>query len=785
MSSSGDYELPPCPDGDRCTDMDERHLSAFSHGGFKVRKLCPPKSDYYSPLDSREWTGFCTDPDPKHAFEFCHPHSNVGRVPFQGSNVRDIGNVTDIYEHPEHLECFRVDFLSNTQRLLNITREYVKKENGGEDVDSKILEEIKEWFLNLCPVHICSDGVLLSCIKNGGIQSRISLKSFWFNDEAIANAVWNNLIVRDLFKTFRPGSEKYPFFRKYLLLQVIKLRYETLKENFDEAKKKISENYDDPEKRETHLKDIDELKAKTREITPEEKVERDLILYRLLITPKETADKAEKEDIDKLDEHIKSVLKSVLFLFGNLPGVGNTKDERLRLDYSPFAIVGPNQCIDYGNGDCAVILNPNVMFHPDFYMTPVAAVLYLGRAYRKTDDVTCREWVNPENDPQNKALLKKKYPSGNRKYISEKAKDGDKDPWGCLHDLCLDKLSPAIPEWADAMAYEWIARVHSSRGTPVKDIKLSNILDLWKEFESRYVSEGHLPQSVPRQYWLKIIMKKKSYEYIMADESGKAFIEHFTKKYPSEGIVVVPDDADLSKVDLGMIKPEIDKSSKEGKELIADLARQRAVLDRVFDEFNPENEKRYRRGPYCPTGFTFGLDQKCPGKEVFIPIEIPIKENPVCHLYFTATRGKFSLILGNTGDVFEKDKPRVMLSLKINTKEEVTKKRLEAQLCHDFEESEIEPEDDAFGKQKAFEDRNIKDMHFHLELCRVEREVRVMLSGNLWIRNHAIAVFKIDDKIPFEFSHISFMPGEEGEDINPTIWNLKYTPKPLLEPVIA
>ena len=80
-----------------------------------------------------------------------------------------------------------------------------------------------------------------------------------------------------------------------------------------------------------------------------------------------------------------------------------------------------------------------------------------------------------------------------------------------------------------------------------------------------------------------------------------------------------------------------------------------------------------------------------------------------------------------------------------------------------------------------FRSGDVDDMHFHLEICREKREVRVMFSGDLWIHNSKIAVFKIDDKIPFEFSHISFMPGESGVLINPTIWNLKYSAERLCE----
>jgi len=139
---------------------------------------------------------------------------------------------------------------------------------------------------------------------------------------------------------------------------------------------------------------------------------------------------------------------------------------------------------------------------------------------------------------------------------------------------------------------------------------------------SFYVSEGHLPQIVPRHYWKKIFLNEETYNFIQADESGKKFL---------------------------------------------DLMKERVVKVVTGKDTRKEATKYLestRPGPYRPHGFTFSMDPHDTGEEIPIPFTLPTDKQ--VFIYFSSTKGIFDVILSNVADYFNKDVPRSMITIHFN-----------------------------------------------------------------------------------------------------------------------
>ena len=75
---------------------------------------------------------------------------------------------------------------------------------------------------------------------------------------------------------------------------------------------------------------------------------------------------------DKALEEYAKVLSSILM---NVKPIGFGVDKEIGTNKNVFAIQGYNTG-NYGNGEVAIVFKRSIMKHPDFFMTPVAAMGY-------------------------------------------------------------------------------------------------------------------------------------------------------------------------------------------------------------------------------------------------------------------------------------------------------------------------------------------------------------------------------------------------------------------------
>jgi len=260
-----------------------------------------------------------------------------------------------------------------------------------------------------------------------------------------------------------------------------------------------------------------------------------------------------------------------------------------------------------------------------------------------------------------------------------------------------------------------------------------------------------------------------AYAFIEADESGKTFLDHFKRQHGESSIVVV----------------------KRGAYPVESVEYKETVLERVFDVFNPEESGHLLRTPLYPSGFTFPLDKDCQGKEVFIPMRIPV-ENPECHLYFAVTEGPFFLVLGNTGDCYERGVNRETFKMRINTRISDGGSHFDAFFCRDCRERKVlpvgghryecdVPEDRVRRGTSEFDERlmrmgRVSNMHFHLVLNKESKQVHLWFSRDDPREWGPEFVFQLPSTPPsvceFNFHHVSFMSDKNNKGEGPTIWNL-------------
>lgn len=77
----------------------------------------------------------------------------------------------------------------------------------------------------------------------------------------------------------------------------------------------------------------------------------------------------------QLDKTIEGYAKLLSEILLKVTPIGFGVDKEIRTNKNVFAIQGFNVG-NYGNGEVAIIFKQSIMRHPDFFMTPVAAMGY-------------------------------------------------------------------------------------------------------------------------------------------------------------------------------------------------------------------------------------------------------------------------------------------------------------------------------------------------------------------------------------------------------------------------
>eukprot|EP00741_Cyanophora_paradoxa_P017593 tig00021012_g16993.t1 len=175
-----------------------------------------------------------------------------------------------------------------------------------------------------------------------------------------------------------------------------------------------------------------------------------------------------------------ALTSAALTLAGEPMGIGYEADRLMGTDRHVFSVLGPNTGHHYG--DIVLVLSEDVMYHPDFNVTPMA-----GTSYKSGRVVPRRPWAFPDRQMQEPEFQDQRVEAFHR-----------------------SKLHPAFPGWHETAAREVTAWVRAKTGK--EKPTLEDVLAYWEGVDSHFVFECHLPRLVPLSYVEKIIMPKDIFE---------------------------------------------------------------------------------------------------------------------------------------------------------------------------------------------------------------------------------------------------------------------------------
>lgn len=290
---------------------------------------------------------------------------------------------------------------------------------------------------------------------------------------------------------------------------------------------------------------------------------------------------------DKALEEYASLLSSIIM---DVKPIEFGVDKEIGTDKHVFAIQGYNTG-NYGNGEVAIVFKRCIMKHPDFFMTPVAAMGYYQGWYCFNSNkiiyiIILLFYYIIYNIYyyyyyfMNNHFLKNHFIA--KLAIDRRPWMGEAKGWerGGRQDYLESMFQLGTKDWPKACAMEWIARVHKDKGTDPNRVSLKDIQDMISGADPHTAIESHLPSFVPLDYIERVyikkgvinystldIVKKHGVEYNEVDEPKRAVIDAMSRiKAVLEGDMkgysfAMPTDREIHiPVDLGSIKA-IDKIS--------------------------------------------------------------------------------------------------------------------------------------------------------------------------------------------------------------------------------
>ena len=469
-----------CPHGDNCNDFSDEHLQTYCHPNVPiVRKRCR--------------TPWCTNMNPQHRREYYHLPTRMALSPVDMLNCRDPGD-QEAYGDFSKTAGARVPFFSNTTKWLDRLNRYIGPDFSTQ---SRNFREIRAWFENLRPIHMCDAVTAISMCKTGAMLSSMKMKTLWESKRDIVNCTFSREVTRKILgdnperiKRLKKYGGKYVLMRQGLI-----------------AKDKIPKLSADATKNAQAIK----IYQKTGVIGPDKENElKECFAACVSVCGEDLVRKVEKE----LDDVVDAISK----LIDNAPGINHDSDEIMRTNHIVFSIVGPHYH-NYGDTEVVFVMRKTIMWHPDFYMTPGAAT-----SFRKCHYHMGREpWMGPS-----------------------KPADG-----GAMDDYFTEKFSLIDPRWSEAAAKDFIFRtlnVEFKRPiTEASMVTLDMLRQYWSKVNAHAVIEGHLPSLVPLDYVEHIIIQKSAYEKIMKDPIAKAQFDAWVKRYGPNFIEVVNTDVEVRK----------------------------------------------------------------------------------------------------------------------------------------------------------------------------------------------------------------------------------------------
>ena len=313
------------------------------------------------------------------------------------------------------------------------------------------------------------------------------------------------------------------------------------------------------------------------------------------------------------DQTAKIVLASIE-LGTHLAGIGFDVDKKLGTDKHVFSILGPH-CGTY-YGDIVITFKQELMFHPDANVSIHAGTGFCsGRVY------VFRPWWSD--------------PTAEEKRIEH------------FHH---SKLHCSYPRYEYAAAAELIASTGKNKQT--MDVDLDSIIRQWKQVDSHFVFEGHLPPLIPLDYIENVYMPKNLFESlpIEAQISAKAIFK--------ELLILAEYDVDLSLV-------------KVGATTALDVTR-KPYLNFIMDRLSKKIDER-RRTPHISRGFVITIPGTGFDNHIVLPMTITQSYDLYClntgqpatkiestYIYWQAMDGDMMLTVSNEKiDPNGKDQPNL------------------------------------------------------------------------------------------------------------------------------
>ena len=197
-------------------------------------------------------------------------------------------------------------------------------------------------------------------------------------------------------------------------------------------------------------------------------------------TLKKAAEKYGEAAIVRLCESVRKGGKTISDALMNTPGIGFAADKETQANKQVFAILGPNMG-KYGNREVAIVFKRDCMRHPDFFMTPFAAMGYYQGWYTKNSRVGInRPWC------------------------------GEAKPWdfGGRVDYQRGMFQAGTRDWGKGCALEWIARVaHDNRVDP-NSVTLRDVQSMIHNSDPHTAVEAHLSGYVPLELIHRVYIKR-------------------------------------------------------------------------------------------------------------------------------------------------------------------------------------------------------------------------------------------------------------------------------------
>eukprot|EP00667_Euglena_gracilis_P000035 EG_transcript_35 len=492
----------PCPRTPHCLDTSAAHRKHFAH-------VCPVGStctEMQDPNHGRHHIHFpphacpdsgCTSLAEDHLNTFSHPgvldirplcpngekcvdqHEAYHVKQFTHRDVpQELCKVSPVFA--DRTKGQEVDYAANVKALQAAILGWMARSGiRPPPPDSPKFQRIVQFFRNSRPVHRCSFEKVQNMVRSGAVLSLHCVENLVTNISRMVDLVLTHPLVVPVCQAYlEHRTSLRDLVKNKLLLTLYKSN--------------------------TPGMGGDALKAKYHEETLRSE-------FGPLIV-------AMADSMPLLDGVIQGMVQSALDV--RKTGIGFERDQVLGTDQGIFAVQGINIAGSYGR--IRLIFHPDVMHHPNFYLTPFAAVFFADDADSPAQYALNRPWVD--------GGVSKPWAAGGRQRFLE------------------HQLHPSTPEVFETLALEFVARVVVQKG--LRDagaVDWEQVMEYWhrythnpsptipdeqRELEScHWAPESHCPYSMPLSYVEHVVMSEETYRDTFTPQMQSSLRRAFASVY--------------------------------------------------------------------------------------------------------------------------------------------------------------------------------------------------------------------------------------------------------------